>query len=113
MNIQDLMHEFMRRHELSGVETWKQTADLWKRRQGVDESIDDYVASMQAAAKRINMTTESLIDAIIQRLHPKIRLHVLHTGADSIESLLEVARVSEAAHAANTSQHNHVDKLTA
>jgi hypothetical protein len=87
MYIQDLMHEFMKRHELSRVEKWRQTADLWKRRQAVDESVDDYVASMQAAARRINMATESLIDAIIQGLLPQIRLHVLHTGADSIESI--------------------------
>jgi hypothetical protein len=113
MFIQDLMHEFMKRHELSRVEKWRQTADLWKRKQAVDESVDDYVASMQAAARRINMAADSLIDAVIQGLLPQIRLHVLHTGADSIESILDAARVSEAAHAANTSQNTQVDKLTA
>jgi hypothetical protein len=68
---------------------------------------------MQAAARRINMATESLIDAIIQGLHPEIRLHVLHTGADSVDRILEAARVSEAAHSANALQPNQVDKLTA
>jgi hypothetical protein len=111
--IQNLTHEFVKRHELLRVEKWRQTADLWKRKQPADESVDDYVASMQAAARRINMATDSLIDAIIQGLLPQIRLHVLHTGADSIESILDAARVSEAAHAANTSQNSHMDKLTA
>jgi hypothetical protein len=101
MFIHDLMQEFVKRHELSRVEKWRQTADIWKRKQATDESVDDYVASMQAAARRINMTTESLIDAIIQGLLPHIRLHVLHTGADSIEGIIDAARVSEAAHVAN------------
>jgi hypothetical protein len=113
MYIQDLTHELMKRHELSRVEKWRQTADLWKRKQAADESVDDYVASMQAAARRINMAKESIIDAIIQGLLPQIRLHVLHTGADFIESIFDAARVSEAAHAANTSQNSQVDKLTA
>jgi hypothetical protein len=85
MFIHDLMLEFVKRHELSRVEKWRQTADIWKRKQAAEESVDDYVASMQAATRRINMTTESLIDAIIQGLLPHIRLHVLHTGADSID----------------------------
>jgi hypothetical protein len=59
---------------------------------------------MQTAARRINMSTDSLIHPIIQGLLPQIRLHVLHAGADSIESILEAARVSEAAHMANTAQ---------
>jgi hypothetical protein len=113
MFIQDLMQEFVKRHELSRVEKWRQTADIWKRKQAIDESVDDYVASMQAAARRINMATDSLIDAIIQGLLPHIRLHVLHTGADSIEGIIDAARVSEAAHAANLSQNTQVDKLTA
>jgi hypothetical protein len=113
MFIHDLMQEFVKRHELSRVEKWRQTADIWKRKQAAEESVDDYVASMQAAARRINMTTESLIDAIIQGLLPHIRLHVLHTGADSIDGIIDAARVSEAAHAANLSQNNQVDKLTA
>jgi hypothetical protein len=68
---------------------------------------------MQTAAKRINMPTDEVIDALIQGLNPQIRLHVLHTGADSIDGILEAARVSEMAHTANTSQPNQIDELVA
>jgi hypothetical protein len=66
---------------------------------------------MQTSAKRINMPTDLVIDAIIQGLNPEIRLHVLHTGADSIDGILEAARVSEMAHTANTTQPNQIEEL--
>jgi hypothetical protein len=103
LDIHDLLHEFQKRYELSWVAKWKQTANLWKRKQGLDESVDDYIAAMQTAAKRINMPTDLVIDGIIQGLNPQIRLHVLHTGADFIDGILEAARVTEMAHTANTS----------
>jgi hypothetical protein len=111
LDIHDLLHEFQKRYELSRVAKWKQTANLWKRKQGVDESVDDYIAAMQTSAKRINMPTDLVIDAIIQGLNPEIRLHVLHTGADSIDGILEAARVSEMAHTANTTQPNQIEEL--
>jgi hypothetical protein len=48
---------------------------------------------------------------LIQGLNPEIRLHVLHTGADSIDGILEAARVSEMAHTANTTQPIQIEEL--
>jgi hypothetical protein len=101
----------MKRHQMTRVEKWKQTADIWTRRQGPTEPVDDYIAVMQAAARRVKMSQSSLADAIIQGLHPKICLHVLHAGAETLEQILEAARISEAAHSANTGQATSTDKL--
>jgi hypothetical protein len=111
LDIHDLFREFQSRYELSRVAKWKQTANLWKRKQEVNESVDDYIAAMQTLAKRINMPTDLVIDAIIQGLNPEIRLHVLHTGADTIDGILQAARVSEMAHNANTTQPNQLEEL--
>jgi hypothetical protein len=110
-DIHVLKDEFMKRHQMTRVEKWKQTADIWRRRQGPTEPVDDYIAAMQAAARRVKMSQSSLADAIIQGLHPEIRLHVLHAGAETLEQILEAARISEAAHSANTGQATSTDKL--
>jgi hypothetical protein len=73
-----LTREFINRHKMSCVEKWKHKAEIWKQKQGPSESVDDYVAAMQAAAKRIDMPETYLADAIMEGLQPKLRLHVLH-----------------------------------
>jgi hypothetical protein len=75
-DIHVLKDEFMKRHQMTRVEKWRQTADIWKRRQGLTEPVDDYIAAMQAAARRVKMAQFSLADAVIQGLRPEIRLHV-------------------------------------
>jgi hypothetical protein len=110
-DIHVLKDEFMKRHQMTRVEKWKQTADIWRRRQGPAEPLDDYIAAMQAAARRVKMSQSSLADAIIQGLRPEIRLHVLHAGSETLEQILEAARISEAAHSANIGQATSTDKL--
>jgi hypothetical protein len=110
-DIHVLKDEFMKRHQMTRVEKWKQTADIWRRRQGPTEPVDDYIAAMQTAARRVKMSQSSLADAIIQGLRPEIRLHVLHAGSETLEQILEAARISEAAHSANIGQATSTDKL--
>jgi hypothetical protein len=75
--------------------------------------VDDYVATMQATARRLNMTEPYLADAIMQGLHPELRLHVLHSKAETVEEILEAARVSEVAHSVNTTSASQMEPLTA
>jgi hypothetical protein len=109
-DIHVLKDEFMKGHQMTRVEKWKQTADIWRRRQGPTEPADDYIAAMQAAARRVKMSQSSLADAIIQGLRAEIRLHVLHAGSETLEQILEAARISEAAHSANIGQATSTDK---
>jgi hypothetical protein len=80
---------------------------VWSRRQGIDECVDDYFAAMQTAAKQINMDFSSMT----QGLRPELRLYILHAEPTSIKSTIELGRVSEAAHSANTNKSTDVDRL--
>jgi hypothetical protein len=94
---------FNERYALTRVDRWRQTAEIWSRKQIYNELVDDYVASLQAAGNRVIMPENYLADAILQGLKPQLRLFVLHSGADTIPEILKVARVSEAAHLADQS----------
>jgi hypothetical protein len=108
-----LMDEFRKRHELTRVDKWKKTADIWKRQQLSQEPVDDYISSMQAAARRIKMSESLLADAIIQGMLPELRIYVLQSGAETIDQIVRAARVAEAAHSAADKPAGPVDKLTA
>jgi hypothetical protein len=108
-DINSSTQEFNLRHQVSCVEKWKQKAELWRRKQ----SVDDYVATMQATARRLNMPEPYLADGILQSLHPKWRLQVLHSKAETDEEILEAARVSEVAHSTNTTSAYQMEILTA
>jgi hypothetical protein len=112
-DINSLTQEVILRHQLSCVEKWKKKAELWRRKQSPTESVDDYVATMQATARRLNMPEPYLADAIMQDLHPELRLHVLHSKAETVKEILEAARVSEVVHSANTTAASQMETLTA
>jgi hypothetical protein len=112
-DIDSVTQEFILRHQLSCVEKWRQKAELWKRKQLPTESVDDYVATMQATARRLKMPEPYLADAIMQGLHPELRLHVLHSKAETVDEILEAARVSEVAHSANITSASQMEALTA
>jgi hypothetical protein len=105
-NFATLCQEFTERYALTRIEKWRQTSEIWKRRQGPQESTDDYIATMQLMAKRIDMPQTSLIDAILQGLRSEIRLMVLLADTSSIHNILTTARAAEAAHAADSKPIN-------
>jgi hypothetical protein len=104
-----LCQAFTERYALTRIEKWRQTSEIWKRRQGPQESTDDYIATMQLMAKRIDMPQASLIDAILQGLRSEIRLMVLLADTSSIHNILTTARAAEAAHAADSKPVNNDD----
>jgi hypothetical protein len=100
---------FTERYALTRIEKWRQTSEIWKRRQGPQESTNDYITTMQLMAKRIEMPQASLIDAILQGLRSEIRLMVLLADTSSIHNILTTARAAEAAHAADSKPVNNDD----
>jgi hypothetical protein len=68
--------------------------------------------NMRAAADRINMPETTLIDAVIQGLKLEIRLFVLHSDTSSLQDVLETAKLSEAAHAADVPTSTSLDTVT-
>jgi hypothetical protein len=108
-NLQSLMDEFRLRNAPSIVDKWQRTRDIWSRQQSSSESVNDYIAFMQAAAQKAGMDETALVHPIIRGLKPDIRLFVLHNGAQTVQDILKAARISEAAHSADT---NNCDQMT-
>ena len=111
-NIDQLMKQFQERYGLSRVDRWRQTANIWSRKQGPQETVADYIAAMQEAATRVDMPEHYLADAIVQGLRPELRLFVLHSKASTIPQILDVARTSEAAHSANVCNSISLETVT-
>jgi hypothetical protein len=107
-----LTRVFITRHKMLRVEKWRQKAEIWERKQGPTECVDDYVAAMQAAVRRIDMPEIYLADAIMQGLQTELRLHVLHSKAKTTDGS-EAARVSEVAYSVNTASSSQMDTLNA
>jgi hypothetical protein len=96
-----LLTAFHQRYGLTEAEKWKYNKDIWSREQGENQTVDDYVTSMQIIANRVGMSQNTLKEAIIQGLKPELRLFVLNAQASDIPSLLHVARTCEAARSAD------------
>ena len=107
-----LVSAFKERYGLSEAAKWKAEKDIWGRMQGKEESVDDYVTSMQLMANKVSMPTDTLKKAIIQGLKPELRLFVLNAKAKDIQELLTVARTCEAARSADTQHSSNIDVLT-
>ena len=75
-----------------------QKLDQWQRSQRPNESVDDYVTSIQNAPKRIPVKETELIRlAIIRGLRPTIKLHVMQTNTKTVADVITAARLAEAA----------------
>jgi hypothetical protein len=110
-SIKALTAEFKKRHELTTVDKWKQTMDLWSRKQMPTETVLDYITSMKSAAKRVDMSLDNLANAIIQGLKPEIKFIVLQNNCRTIDQISDTARVAEVAHSATTSSADQQAKL--
>jgi hypothetical protein len=112
-NLNLLMEEFKLRNAPSIVDKWQRTRDIWSRQQSANESVNDYIAFMQAAAQKAGMDENALVHPIIRGLKPDIRLFVLHNGAQTVQDILRAARISEAAHSADTNNSDQMSEMAA
>ena len=71
---------------------------IWQRDQQPSEAVDTFMTAIQNAARIVPIHDATLIRfAIIRGLKPAIRLHVLQTGATTLDDVIRAARVAEAA----------------
>ena len=60
--------------------------------------MDTYVTDVQNAAHIVPVNDQNLLRfAVVRGLKPAIRLHVLQTGAQTLDAVIKAARVAEAA----------------
>ena len=75
-----------------------QKLDQWQRNQKATESVDDYITSIQNAAKKIPVKDNELIRlAIIRGLKPNIKLHVMQSKPETLDGVISAARLAEEA----------------
>lgn len=111
-NFDDLLRAFRRRYSLTDLDRWRKASSLWDREQKATESVDTYITDIQNAARVVPVTDQNLLRfAIIKGLKPAIRLHVLQTGAHTLDGVIQAARVAEAALSASAPTDD-ITKLT-
>ena len=96
-----MLTAFHQRYGLTEAEKWRFNKEIWSQEQSENQTVDDYVTSMQIRATRVGMPQDTLKDAIIQGLKPELRLFVLNAKVPDIPTLLTVARTCEAARSAD------------
>ena len=101
-DLQRLTTEFRRRFSLTDINRWQKATSMWTREQGASESVDAYITDIINMARVVPVTDKELIRfAIVKGLEPTIKMHVLQSGATTIEDVTRTARVSEAAQTAS------------
>ena len=108
-----LLRAFRRRYSITDIDRWRKATLIWQRDQQPLESVDTFVTAIQNAARIVPIHDATLIRfAIIRGLKPAIRLHVLQTGATTLDDVIRAARVAEAALSAS-GPTDEVSQLTA
>jgi len=95
--IQHLEAAFKKRYEQSDLIKYRSARDIFSRKQGMDESVDDYVTAMKQMAKKISSTPDENMTrfAILAGLQPHIANIVVAKAPPTIAKLLEEARIAE------------------
>ena len=81
---------------------WKEAGDLFNQKQGPDERVEDFVTRMRKAARRLNLTPDTLHYALINGLKNSLRFSVVQSGLTTLENSIRIAKIAEAAAVTNT-----------
>jgi hypothetical protein len=93
-----LLQEFRKRYALTDIDRWKKASSMWSREQRPGESVDAYITDIKNAARVVPVRDETLLRfAMVRGLLPDVRLHVLQSGAMTLDDVIKAARVAEAA----------------
>jgi G:T/U-mismatch repair DNA glycosylase len=90
-----LRKAFEDRYQSPDAVRYQSAAQIFTRKQGDYETVDQFVVSMQKSAKLCGADNNILQFAIINGLHPHVSAAVTLAKPTSIEKLLEVARLAE------------------
>ena len=74
---------------------WQRASHLWSVQQQPGESVLDYIAKVQRAARDVNLPDEQQRFAVINGLRPAIRSHVLRQNPVDIAALRQAALLAE------------------
>ena len=95
--IDKLEKAFKKRYMQSELIKYRSARDIFSRKQGKDECVDDYVSAMKQMAKRISEKPDENMTrfAILAGLQPHIANVVVAKAPKDIATLLDEARIAE------------------
>jgi hypothetical protein len=103
---------FRQRFSLTDITRWQKATSMWTREQGSNESVDAYITDIINTARVVPITDKELIRfAIVKGLKNNIKIHVLQSGAATVEEVTRTARVAEAAQTASKTTETDVSTL--
>ena len=91
-----LLEAFRDRYAMTPAQKWRKTAEIWSCQQAPTEDVGDYIARMQLDAQRVQMPTQSLLDAVIKGLKAPLRTFVLQNSPTSLEEVRRLATTASA-----------------
>ena len=86
---------FDARYKTPETVMYKSAKEIFSRRQGDTESVDDFVASMQKLGRTIGAEDRMTRYAILNGLRPALQPFVTQRQPDSMDELLQAARMAE------------------
>ena len=76
---------------------WRDAGDLWTKSQRPQESVAEYVVRIRQAAKRLELSDQTLQYAFLNGLKPCLRAAVVQHGAKTMQDSIQIAKNAEAA----------------
>jgi len=111
----DLKQAFEQRFKSPNVLKYKNAKEVFTRRQGISQSVDDYVTDMLKIGKAIEISDQMLQFAVLNGLRPELATYVTQRQPENMAEILQAARIAELTLPASkdTELHDKVDRLMA
>jgi len=95
VSLKETAEAFEERYKTPEIARYKSAKEIFTRRQREDENVDDYVSIMKKLAKKIEADDKLTRYAILNGLKPLIAAYVTQQKPNTLEELLEAARMAE------------------
>jgi len=90
-----LTEAFKERYEIPELMKFKSAKEIFSRRQQIGKSVDDYAAAIRRLARIVQVEDKVTRYAILNGFLSHIAQHVVSMKPDSLDAVLEAARVPE------------------
>ena len=98
VSVNAVKHAFQTRFYDSDLGSWKGMCDLWKRKQGPKETVEESVDLMQKIKRSCTEISDDNVKcAIIMSFRPDIKRHVIQQKPANIEQVIKAAKLAEQA----------------
>ena len=94
-NAAEVKRHFLDRFEKRSVGQWREKEIFFTKKQGIDESVEEFCETVHRLAKDLNKTEDDIKDVIIRGLTPQIRQFVLTREHDTLTDVMRNARIAQ------------------